>query len=274
MIDERHEELASLYALDLLEGAERAQFESALARDPELRRLVQELREAGSTLAHTAPAPAPPAALKSRVLQSIATREKVARPAAAVFRTFLPWAIAACLALVAGWLGQRYATADAEAAVLRQQTAFADTALASLRQQLEAQQLISSRQIAMLQEQMKATDLANLKIAALVSLQGSSQEALAIALWDPAKQEGMFALEKAPALGAGEKLELWVIEDRANAAPVSAGVLSLGRDGRARVRFKPSTSVSAIKMFAVSREKDDGAAFHRAPTTVVMSGAL
>ena len=34
MIDERQEELASLYALDLLEGAERVQFEAALARDP------------------------------------------------------------------------------------------------------------------------------------------------------------------------------------------------------------------------------------------------
>ena len=43
MIDERHEELASLYALDLLEGAERAQFETALARDPELQALVREL---------------------------------------------------------------------------------------------------------------------------------------------------------------------------------------------------------------------------------------
>ena len=31
MIDERHEELASLYALDLLAGEERAQFEAALA---------------------------------------------------------------------------------------------------------------------------------------------------------------------------------------------------------------------------------------------------
>jgi anti-sigma-K factor RskA len=64
MIDERQEELASLYALDLLDGAERAQFETALVQDPELQRLVQELREAGSALAHTAPAPPPPAALK------------------------------------------------------------------------------------------------------------------------------------------------------------------------------------------------------------------
>ena len=36
MIDERHEELASLYALDLLDAAERAAFESALAADPAL----------------------------------------------------------------------------------------------------------------------------------------------------------------------------------------------------------------------------------------------
>ena len=34
MIDERHEELAALYAFDLLEGAELASFETALAADP------------------------------------------------------------------------------------------------------------------------------------------------------------------------------------------------------------------------------------------------
>ena len=67
MIDERHEELASLYAFDLLEGAELAQFEAALARDPELQALVRELRQTSTTLAYTAPSQVPPPALKQRL---------------------------------------------------------------------------------------------------------------------------------------------------------------------------------------------------------------
>jgi hypothetical protein len=65
MIDERHEELAALYALDLLEGAELTAFESALAHDAELRRLVASLRETSAALALAAPTvPAPSANLR------------------------------------------------------------------------------------------------------------------------------------------------------------------------------------------------------------------
>ena len=69
MIDERHEELASLYAFDLLEGEELAQFQTALARDPELQALVRDLRETSASLAHTAPAIVPPAAGSIRTLR-------------------------------------------------------------------------------------------------------------------------------------------------------------------------------------------------------------
>ncbi len=115
MIDERHEELASLYAFDLLEGAERTQFEAELARNPQLQAVVQELRATAASLAHTAPPRQPPGALKQRVLASIAATSTDTVPAApdniirpVEFRrrsTFLPWAIAACLALSAVWLG-------------------------------------------------------------------------------------------------------------------------------------------------------------------------
>ncbi|HEY1108323.1 MAG TPA: hypothetical protein VGE76_06815, partial [Opitutaceae bacterium] len=73
MIDEHQEELAALYAFDLLEGEERARFEAALAQDPQLQALVHELRETSAQLAHAQATP-PPAALKDRVLASIAGR--------------------------------------------------------------------------------------------------------------------------------------------------------------------------------------------------------
>ena len=61
MIDERHEELAALYALDLLEGVERTQFEAALDQDPALQALTRELCNTAATLAHTAHVVLPPA---------------------------------------------------------------------------------------------------------------------------------------------------------------------------------------------------------------------
>ena len=45
MIDERTEEVAALYALDLLESGEKSAFEAALRQDSALRSLVDELRQ-------------------------------------------------------------------------------------------------------------------------------------------------------------------------------------------------------------------------------------
>ena len=60
MNDDHFEELAALAAFDLLEGAEKAEFAAMLERDPALRARALALREAGSTLAHVAPAAIPP----------------------------------------------------------------------------------------------------------------------------------------------------------------------------------------------------------------------
>ena len=89
MIDERSEELASLYALDLLEGAERTAFETAVAADPALAQLVAELREAAASIAHTAPTAEPPSALKARVLAT-AIQSKIENPKSKITADLLP----------------------------------------------------------------------------------------------------------------------------------------------------------------------------------------
>ena len=299
MIDERHEELASLYALDLLEGPERAQFETTLARDPQLQTLVRELREATAAVVHTAPVAPPPAALRERVMASIAPArvamsDNVVRGPFSELRTLVPWAIAAGFAVVAGWGTLNYFHARMESELLRDQNRLAELARESTRQQLEATTLLNARQITSLGEQLAAAniqvgearqrvvelaaelksqgDLANLKIAALASMLNNSPQALAVAVWDPQKQEGLLSLEKMPPLESGQKLELWVVEAKPGAKPVSAGVLAVSGEAGGRMRFKPTVPVTTLAAFAMSREKDDGAAFHAAPAEVIMSG--
>lgn len=151
MSQERQEELASLYAFDLLEGAEKDRFESALARDDALRALVRACRETGAALAHTAPVVPAPAGLRDRVLASVETRthpagSDVVPPPASTWR-FVPWAIAASLALTSIWLGQRYAATRAEVATLRSRQELAEIAGQSALQQLEAERILSQRRI-------------------------------------------------------------------------------------------------------------------------------
>jgi anti-sigma-K factor RskA len=165
MIDERQQELASLFALDLLEGAERADFELALAREPELQALVLELREASAVLARNIPSVPPPPALKQRVLASVAgssnrvtAEEKIVRPAFHPSQ-FIPWAIAACLAVAAGWLGNRYIATRTEAVALRDQNATVTNALANARQQVVAEQAAIRRLREEMQQQLASANL-------------------------------------------------------------------------------------------------------------------
>jgi anti-sigma-K factor RskA len=310
MIDERHEELAALYAFDLLEGAELASFETALAADPALRALVRELRASSAALAHTAPAAEPPAALKARILATIAARsagepddeaDNVLRPSASLFRTLLPWAAAACFALTAAWLGQLYLSARSEVGLLRDTQALSDLSLKSTLNQLEAERILARRQIAdsekllvetrgqlatagqridtltgatadlgrqlgdskqriaALTDQLKVQgDLATLKITALASLLKNSPQALAVAVWDPAKQEGVLKVEKLPALASDKDYQLWVVDPQ-YPNPVDGGVFTVDpQTGEARLQFKGKQPVKAINAFAVTLERKGG----------------
>ena len=314
MIDERQEELASLYAFDLLDGAERAQFEAMLGRNPELQKLVDELRATTTKLAHTAPAAEPPAELKTRILATTSSRPPAADETKVVpFPTrptrMLPWAIAASLALCTAWLGQRYTTAQAQADLLQQQQAIAEVALKSATARIEAEQILArgtlanfetlrtetaaqiaeaqrraseterklseaeqragaaQAQIVALNDQLKQQgDLAQLKIATLASMLHNSPQALAVAVWDPRRQQGVFTVDKLPANAADQRYELWVIDSK----PVSAGVFTVGADGRARVTFQPTDKIVTAAKFAISREKNDGIRAHATPGEVIM----
>ena len=344
MIDERSEELASLYALDLLDGAEKSAFESALAAEPALRALVAELRESAAALAHTARDAAPPAELRARVLASVPDA-KIAKPKSNViaFPTLVAWAAAACFALLAAWLGARYTTSQADAVMLREEKALAELAAKSARNQIEATQILARRQLDTLNQQVATTtkqladsqqratgaesrlaatalqlaaaekkatdasaqiaqlasrleaatrsttdarahsdelgtalasaqtrlaslqrelqsqgDLANFKITTLASMLKNSPQAVAVAVWNPAKQEGVLKVEKLPALAADKSYQLWVVDPQYK-DPVDGGVFTVDpQTGVASVKFTGKQPIVAVNAFAVTLERKGG----------------
>ena len=345
MIDERHEELAALHALDLPEGAERAAFGRELDQSAELRGLVSELRESAALLAHTAPAAALPAELKSRVLASLGARDenKILRPPSSVFRSLLPWAAAAGFALVAGWFAQLYIASRAETEMVSAQQMLADLEIKSTRQQLEAERLLARRQLANLNQQVADTtkqladsqqrgttaedrlaatarqladatqklseaaqqvatlnlrldaatrlagstaqrateldqllaitrgqaaalerqlkaegDLANFKITTLASMLKNSPQAVAVAVWNPEKQEGVLQVAKLPALAADKDYQLWVVDPQ-YPNPVDGGVFTVDpQTGEYRLQFRTKQPVKSINAFAVTLERKGG----------------
>lgn len=270
MIDETKEELAALHALDLLEGVERERFVAEMTRDPDLQRLAADLRRSATALAHAAPDAAPPAELRDRVMASAAalaseTPFASAAPAAVrlvPFSSWIPWLVAACVAFAAVWSDFLYNRAEAENASLREQERIAQLALDQTRAQLDdAKRLLaqSGREIAELSANLKAEgDLAHLKIATLASMLGNSPAALAVAVWDPTREEGVLTVSRLPALASEKDYQLWVIDPQ-YAAPVSGGVFAVNPStGEAHIVFKADRPVHSIAKFAVSLERKGG----------------
>ena len=357
MIDERQEEFASLYALELLEGRERAEFEASLAADSELQALVRSFRETTAALVHAAPPMSPPADLKARVMGSVASQpdgaapaDNIVRPPASLFRQVMPWAAAACFALGTGWLGQNYLAARADAETLQSEIRLAEIALKSTEQQLEAERIITLRQrqdadrqlaaatteaegyrsrlterellladaksqlaererlvadrdrqladarsqvadrelqavalrrrfddlagnssdvsrqlsaamqrITQLTVELKSQgDLARFKITTLASLLKNSPQAVAVAVWDPNKQEGVLKVDKLPALKADQDYQLWVVDPQ-YPNPVDGGVFTVEPGtGTARMAIKAKQPVGVVSAFAVTLERKGG----------------
>ena len=269
MIDELHEELASLYVLGLLEGDELARFEAALAGDAALQQLVRELREASCQLACTASEARPPAALKSRLLariESAAPANQSAKILPFTVPAWFPWAAAACLAITTAWFAQLYFSSRYENVILRDQQALAEFELRSARNQLVAERLIASHELSSATEQLAARDrqlkaegdLANFKIATLASLLGNSPQALAVAVWNPARQQGVLTVEKLPALAADKDYQLWLVDPQ-YPIPVDGGVFTVDpATGEAHITFKAGKPIKSVAKFAVSLERKGG----------------
>ena len=302
MIDESSEELAALYALGLLEGAERTSFESVLGTNAALAALVRDLRDTGVSLAYAAPAAVPPAALRARVLASVgATPATTAHAKRLSFASVFPWALAAALTLSAAWLGQLYLAAQAEALLLRDTTTLAELSLKSTRQLLEAERILTRRRLLDTEQQaadtlrllsaartqvaqrdtdlatlservatlstrlQRDTDLAHLKITALASLLKNSPQALAVAVWHPDRQEGVLQVEKLPALATDQDYQLWVVDPQ-YPIPVDGGVFTVDpRTGDARISFTSKQPIATIAAYAITQEVKGGVAKSAGP---------
>jgi len=281
MIDERKEEAAALYALDLLEGAERSAFEAEIQSDRELRRLVDQLRAASANVALLAPLAEPSAFLRERILADVADRAPTSADHVVPFRLPLwtGWAAAVFFIVATGYFAVANFNTRSQANLLRESERLARIDAGNLSNLLEAERLISRQQIsdlklaqadasalrtslasatAQIAELKQQNALADLKIDSLASLVVGTPDARAIAVWNPHTQEGVLTVTKLPPLPAGKDYQLWVVDPQ-YPIPVDGGVFQVDpATGEARVTFKPNKPVATVAKFAVSLERKGG----------------
>jgi anti-sigma-K factor RskA len=258
MIDERHEELAALYALGLLEGAERSAFEAEMAGNAELAALVDSLNTTATDLAFSAPQLAPPPELKERILAATAAPVETAKTVAFPLFRLVPWGLAAALAVTTTWLSLQNLSLRSDNNMLLTERRLAEIAYKTASNQLSERSLLAETMINDLGRQLREQhDLTRLKITALASLAGNTPEAQAIAVWDPSRETGLLTVDHLPVIGENQDYQIWVI-DPAYPIPVDGGVFKPGADGRAVLAFKGNKPVKGVSAFAISLEKKGG----------------
>jgi anti-sigma-K factor RskA len=287
VIDEVMQEQAAAYALGALDPEQTGAFEVSLRADPELRALVRELRSVTEALAGSAPALEPPAGAKARLLAEIdqqlrakapkpapeppastPTRAPISTPvstpvsapigvrahvpASRPANVWIPWALAAALALVSlAFLWQ--------SAGLRSQL----TAQANRINELTTGAELARAESADLRQavaKLRASNrLANFRIALLDSLLAASPKTIAVSVWDNDRQDGVFIVRNLKPLPSDKDYQLWIIDPK-YPSPVDAGVFQVDDKGNVREDFRAKMPIQAANQFAVTIEQKGGAA--------------
>ncbi len=240
MTGEEQQDQAALYALGLLTAEEAAAFEATLRDDPALGSLVRALKETAHHLVLGYPAATPPPALRNRVLSLVAAENKAAgaSPAAAAkivaLRPFawVPWAIAAGLAVFCGLLV---------------------TQRSDLRRELAA---------------VRASDPLSQVAVYTLGPAGEHAPAEVSVAWVPARQSGKLDVHGLPYPGKGKDYQLWAV-DAGSKEPISAGLVKIDENGHAQITFKPDNTATHVNAFAISLEPEGGSPKKTGPIVFV-----
>lgn len=279
MSPEEQDELASLYALGLLEGDTREAFEEELRRNPGLTRLIAEYEQGAARLAmHLPRVPVPPE-LRELVLRRINSvheseepltkREKLTTAAG----WWAPWALAAVLMLFCCVLWKQKVDlrssnerllSERSALQVNLQRAKADlTALEEKFNKLQADKNDVELRLASLERSDPAKAVRTVVLAPQL---GAPADQKLIATWDASSSSGVVNVDSLPEPPPGRAYQLWIIT-RDSPQPLSAGVLTAWK-GR-QVAFSAPRPVTDVAALAISIEPAGGSVSPQGPVVYV-----
>jgi hypothetical protein len=126
---------------------------------------------------------------------------------------WLPWLAATGFALFAGAALSAWFALRSEVAVMRDQAALAEIKEKTLRQQIEAEEIISDRRMADLRDKLESPrDLGRLRVLPFVPTGGIAQPSRAVAVLDPDRQEGELFVAALPAPAPDKSYQLWLFD--------------------------------------------------------------
>jgi anti-sigma-K factor RskA len=246
MNHEPYDTLAATYAVGVLDGQERVDFERHLAGGCAIcEATLRDSAETLAALAHSRPPMIPPPAVKEELLRRIGTPA----PRGASGPRPLVWAVGtiAATVAVAAFTGAYVATRyEARLGQMARESA-------ALHARVQREEAALREQLAVYRS---AADLLRDPQVQVVTLRGlgPSPEATGRVIWHPANGGYVF-VANLPSAPAGKAYELWTIGD---AAPQPAGVFQVDASGRGSHRIPPVPGGKPVKVFAVTLEVEAG----------------
>ena len=175
------------------------------------------------------------------------------------------WVIVVIIASVAILLAFRVATFETEVKLLQTDAELSKIEMQSVSHQLEAERIISTRQIADLKTQLA---LEPFSFVFLKSPQPSATCQSAIIAWLQSTQTGIFIADQLPPPASNEEYRLW-IEDVAGGS-MSVGAIAIAPTGPTQVKFKAAKAIQNATRIVLTRERLGGAGQRSGP--VVLTG--
>jgi len=170
----------------------------------------------------------------------------------------LPWLVAGCLGLALAGIAALYVLDLSKATLLEDQNQLGKLKLQSLNNRLEAERIISARELADTAAQDNGL-LARLQFFSLGPAEGGPQGATGIALWDPIRNEGLLSASGLPAVSPGEEYDVWLV-DADRPEPAYGGVMIPDpRSGLLRASFmvdRPAASIGRIVVGCTKKNTD------------------
>jgi len=252
------EQLAPLYeeyALGVLEGEERAEVETHLARAcPHCTPGIEKARWVVAQLAQMSPEAQPPQSLKRKILDAVKSTGNVAEIAkASPIRAAFPvwaWAAAAALAILTGYSIRQMGNQNAQLADLRRQMKIATLQNKALQDQFEL-----GRQVASV---MMSPDSMPLKL-----MPKDKNMPMVHAYLHPHMGVAITA-DQMPAMPAARTLQLWSVPK--NGKPMSVAIFHPDSQGQIAIVAPVKMPVNEIAMLAVTEEPAGGSP---QPTTAI-----
>lgn len=256
-----HEQFAddlALYALNALEGDERAALEKHLAACPECRRELEQLRGDGALLALSVSGPKPPQRARQRLLDAVAQEAAAQSRAQAAVQTtparkhwwgWLGWAATAAVIVFAASLWK-------ENAALKQTIATGVAQFTQTQRELDDLRRIAAPIVS-----------PDTQVVTVVALKTQPQpQGKAFYLKD--RRSLVFLASDMPQLPPHKAYELWLVPS--DGAPIAAGVFKPDAHGHGSIVNPPLPAGTTAKAFAITVEDEAGVA--HATTPIIMMG--